>query len=332
MGGCLSTPFVPTLSETPTTTQADAPLGLTVDLHVPSGDTNLQSAVVTLPAGRVAQPVGRRGAAGLHAHAARHRHEQPGPCPGAAPQLARWRSIRRCCPPRSRATCTSARRRTATDSTPTASSSTPRTRPTGSRCASTGSIVADPSTGQLTATFANTPPIPFTDLKLNFNGGPQAPLASPGHVRRRDHHEHADADERYSAASTSVSYTVDANGSGGTCPTTPAFAPTMSLTTPNTNAGAGDPITINFASGDQQQNLGSIAATLPPGLIGEIKGVPLCASSQASAGTCSSDSQIGTATVSAGVGSSPLQLSPGTCTSPSAPTPPSLRPVDRRSG
>jgi hypothetical protein len=42
-----------------------------------------------------------------------------------------------------------------------------------------GTAAANPVTGQLTATFANTPQQPFEDLKLVFKGGPRAPLANP---------------------------------------------------------------------------------------------------------------------------------------------------------
>ena len=37
-----------------------------------------------------------------------------------------------------------------------------------------GHIVANPTTGQLTTTFDNTPQLPFTDFKLDFFGGPRA--------------------------------------------------------------------------------------------------------------------------------------------------------------
>ncbi len=307
MGGCISTPFVPTLSETPSTTEADAPLGLTVDLHVPSGDTDLQTAVVTLPQGVSLNP---SVAAGLQACTLTQLGigtSNPA-CPGATPVGTVEIDTPLLPTPLEGDVYIGA------PQSGDASSDTYRiyldaeNATYGISVRLAGSIVADPSTGQLTATFANTPPIPFTDLKLNFNGGAQAPLASPATCGAATTTSTLTPTSG-SAASTSASYTVDANGSGGACPPTEAFNPTMSLTTPNTGAGAGDPVTISFASGDQQQNLGAIDATLPPGLIGEIGSVPLCSSSQAAAGTCSSDSQIGTATVSAGVGSSPLQLS-----------------------
>ena len=45
---------------------------------------------------------------------------------------------------------------------------------------------------------------------------------------------------------------------------------------------------------------------MPPGLLGTLTGVPLCGQPQASLGTCSSASQIGSMTVAAGAGSHPF--------------------------
>ena len=308
MGGCLSSLFQPSLSITPSTTEVDAPLGLTIDLHVPTGDTDLQSAVVALPAGVSLNP---SVAAGLQACTLAQLGvgtNNPVTCP-AASQVGTVEIDTPLLPtpleggvyigaPQSGDTHTYRVYLDAENAT------------YGISVRLTGSIVADPSTGQLTATFANTPAIPFTDLKLNFNGGPQAPLASPATCGAATLTSTL-TPQTGSVASPSVSYTVDADGSGGSCPSTEPFNPTVSVTTPNSGAGATDPVTIGFASGDQQQKLGAITATLPPGLVGEIGSVAQCDNADAAAGTCASNSpnsQIGTATVSAGVGSSPLQL------------------------
>ena len=42
-----------------------------------------------------------------------------------------------------------------------------------------GNVHLDEKTGRLTTTFAETPELPFTDLKLDFSGGAQAALATP---------------------------------------------------------------------------------------------------------------------------------------------------------
>ena len=42
-----------------------------------------------------------------------------------------------------------------------------------------GNVSADPQTGQLTTTIADTPQVPFTSFDLDFDGGARAVLSSP---------------------------------------------------------------------------------------------------------------------------------------------------------
>ncbi len=300
MTGCASLPvFSPTITVTPGTTQRDAPTGLDVDVHVPSGNSDLQGATVTLPSGMSINPAVANVLGSAACASAQFNADT---CPAASavgtaeidsPLLSTPFTGSVYVGPQAGNTYTLyVWVKDATD---------------GLEVHLTGTATANTSTGQLTTSFPSTPPIPFTDLKLNFTGGADALLASPATCGIATTASTLTPTSG-AAASPSASYTVDANGSGGACPSTEAFNPTVSVTTPNAGAGANDPVTIGFASGDQQQNLGSITATLPPGLVGEIGSVPQCDNADATAGSCSSISQIGTATVSAGVGSSPLQL------------------------
>ena len=55
-----------------------------------------------------------------------------------------------------------------------------------------GEVDLDPATGQLKATFDNTPQLPFSRMRVDFQGGSQAPLATPAacgtySTPRRDH-------------------------------------------------------------------------------------------------------------------------------------------------
>ena len=46
-----------------------------------------------------------------------------------------------------------------------------------------GRVDVDPTTGQLTATFKNNPQLPFSALKVRFDGGENGSLATPTRVR-----------------------------------------------------------------------------------------------------------------------------------------------------
>ena len=44
-----------------------------------------------------------------------------------------------------------------------------------------GKVTLDGATGQIEATFENSPQLPFEDAELHFFGGERAPLATPAH-------------------------------------------------------------------------------------------------------------------------------------------------------
>lgn len=169
-----------------------------------------------------------------------------------------------------------------------------------------GRIAANPSTGQLTATFTGAPQIPFEDFQLHFNTGPRATIANPlscGSLRL------AGTVTPYGGAATAPAteaFSISQNPLGEACPETPPFALTQSVApqSPDT-AGAYSPFTFNIARADGQQYLSKVSTTLPPGLVGAIPSVALCGEPQAREGKCSEASKIGQVTVAAGAGSEP---------------------------
>ena len=166
-----------------------------------------------------------------------------------------------------------------------------------------GSIEPNPSTGRLEATFAENPQLPFSDLVLKLDGGPQAPLANPL----------ACGSAPVEAAFTPYTGTPDALSSTpfvtAGCPAPLPFSLAQSTQSSSPGAGAYTSYTFNLGREDGQQYLAQVKTVLPAGLLGAIPSVPLCGEPQASEGTCSSASQIGTATVSAGAGPEPLAFS-----------------------
>jgi hypothetical protein len=171
-----------------------------------------------------------------------------------------------------------------------------------------GRAFANTTTGQVTSTFANDPQLPFSDLKVLFKGGLRAPLATPqscGTFTTTSDFTPWSTPITPDATPSS-SFNVDWDGNGGACPSVPGLSPGFSAGTSNPNAGQFSPLTVTFSREDREQNLSGIQVRTPPGLLGSLSGVPLCGEPQASLGTCGAGSKIGSMTVAAGPGAHPF--------------------------
>jgi hypothetical protein len=319
---CAHVPFAPQISLQPTpaseggTTQAGAPTGLSVDLHLPQGNdpngrgtAELEKAVVTLPAGMTISP--SAASAGLQA------------CTDE--QFAAKSDSPAACPPgsvigedevQSPLVLSAALKGKVYLGQPLS------TDPTSGRMFRVfqeiqgfgldiklqGSVTADPSTGQLTATFANLPELPFEDFRLRFKGGANAVLVNPPVCG-----QNATATALYpysgnAPATPPASFATSYDGNGAPCPSVLPFAPSAAVSTSSSQAGALSPLTVTFARADETQPLGQIDAKLPAGLLGYVSKVALCEAGQAIAGTCPVESRIGTVSTTAGAGSDPLTV------------------------
>ena len=187
-----------------------------------------------------------------------------------------------------------------------------------------GEVKADPQTAQLTATFANNPQIAFSSFKLQFNGGAKAPLTSPSTCGTNTTSGVISPWSGNAAATPSSALTglTKAPG-GGACAKTMAarpFAPGFQAAPKATTAAAYTPFSAQIARADGQQELKGVDITLPPGATAKLAGVAYCPPSAIAAAatragaaekkssSCPAQSQVGVATVAAGSGTSPLQL------------------------
>ncbi len=176
-----------------------------------------------------------------------------------------------------------------------------------------GSVSANKETGQLTTSFIETPQLPFASLYLHFNSGPNASLATPVTCGS------------FPASSVLVpwsapyqpsleianSIVIKSGPNGEHCVSQAAerpFAPTSVAGTASPASGAYSPFTLTFSRNDGEQELLNLSVVMPPGLLASIASVPLCQEPQAAAGTCSSASQVGVATIAAGPGPEPFFL------------------------
>lgn len=321
--GCANVPFDPSLTLTPQTTQADAPTGLTADLHVPQDEdpsglatSHLQTAVVTLPPGMTLNPSAANVLAACSPAQFGIGSDAPPTCPVASqvgtvqidtpllPNPLTGSVYLGCSGPSAQTPCT--------PPTPGGPLTTNlyvyATAPAqGIDQKLLGTVSTDPSSGQVTTTFANQPQVPFTDFILTLAGGQTAPLANPLACGQAATTSSFTPYSGNASTTNATTFTVDADGAGGACPQPAPFAPGFSVRTNTLQAGAfDDPLTVDVTRGDRQQRLGRIAVQMPPGLLAVLASVPECPEPQASTGDCPAASRIGSTTVQAGSGTDPV--------------------------
>jgi uncharacterized repeat protein (TIGR01451 family) len=173
-----------------------------------------------------------------------------------------------------------------------------------------GTASVNPSTGQVTTVFQDTPQLPYEKLKLLINGGPFAPLANPQTCGLMTATGSAVpwSSSGAPAATLSSTFGIDWNGAGGACPSSPPFAPAFSANSTSTQAGGQTTFTLSVGRKDREGYLGGLRLSLPPGLIGDIAAVEQCPEPAASRGECAAGSEVGQIAVGAGAGSAPLWL------------------------
>jgi hypothetical protein len=316
--GCGSLAFDPALSLKPETTQSDEPDGATVDLHIPQttgepskpNSPDVQTAEVTMPEGMTLNPSAAHGLEACTNDEIGIGTDAAVGCP-AASQIG-----------------------TATIDAPgipngalnggvyvgTQESQEPESgkeyriflaaqAPTyGVGVRLEGHVYAKEGSGELRAVFNDNPQVPFEDVILKFNGGPRAPLANPLSCGPATP---AATIAPYSGqpprTATSSGFTVG-SGSAAPCASPLPFALAQSTVDSTPKAGAFTSFTLNLARTDGQQYLAKVRTVLPAGLLGAIPAVPLCGAAQATAGACTSASEIGKVTATAGSGSEPYSF------------------------
>jgi hypothetical protein len=174
-----------------------------------------------------------------------------------------------------------------------------------------GTVHLDPKTGRLTTEFTDTPQLPFSNLKVSFEGGARAALATPTHCGT---FEASTTLEPWAAPSLSSvallsELELTEGAQGGPCPGSQLpFAPTLAVQSTHDNAGAFTGFAMLLKRADGQQRFGSFTLAAPKGLAGLISKVPECGEPAASLGTCPATSRIGNVAITAGPGGYPLAI------------------------
>jgi hypothetical protein len=310
--GCDTLAFDPSITLAPDTSEADAPSAYSLELTVPQdGDANgfasseLRDAVVTLPSGVTLDPSAANGLQACSDEQFGAGSTTPPSCPSASvigsdevtspdvPEPLRGHLYVGQPEPGSMYRIFESLEGDGLD------------------VKLEGTAFPDPASGQITAIFDDLPQLPFGELRLHLKGGSTAALANPPTCGPAPTTTDLTPWSGNADATPFASFDVTADGSGSACPAAWPFAPGFSAGSNSLVAGASTTFSLTLSRPDRTQYLGGLSVHLPPGLLGDLAGVPLCPSAQAAAGTCPPASAIGTVTASSGAGEAPLTL-PGT--------------------
>jgi hypothetical protein len=325
--GCDQLAFNPSLTAKPTTTEADTPTGLDVDLEVPQvlnpyspSPSQIRGVTVTLPEGFSLNPnaadgktdcidantsIGTRNAATCPEFSkvgtlSINSSALPGPLPGAIylgePKPGDpYRLI-------------------------LAASGY------GTNIKLAGSAKADPQTGQLVVAFEDLPQSPLTEFNMHFFGSERGLLATPPQCGEYPVVTEFEPWNSVLPNQTSTSFFhVDSGPKGSVCATgARPFSPGLVAGTSNPTAGRHTQFNLNLSREDGEQNLTGLTVATPLGFSGRLQGIPYCpeaALNDLASGTrtgileqaepaCPLESQIGTVVGGTGAGTHPL-YSPG---------------------
>jgi hypothetical protein len=187
-----------------------------------------------------------------------------------------------------------------------------------------GEVAANPVSGQLVATFDQLPQLPYSHLKVHFRESQRAPLATPAacgnYATETDLTPWLDPSFAFSRT---TEFSLRSGIGGGACPPAVApFDPHAAGGTYNRNAGSYTPFYLHLTRSDTDQEITSYSAQLPPGLLGNLSGIPFCPEEAIAAASrnsgfaeierpsCPAASRIGHTTAGYGLGDA-LAYAPG---------------------
>jgi hypothetical protein len=165
-----------------------------------------------------------------------------------------------------------------------------------------GKGTIDQGTGQLTVSFDNTPQLPFEELKMSLKTGPRAALETPSACGTYAIQTEVTPWSGTATVKGESKFTISSGCNTG------GFKPGFKAGTAKPQAGSFSPFNLQVTQASGESNLSRLKATLPPGLLAKLAGVPLCGNAEAASGNCPAGSQVGTTTIGAGPGPNPIYV------------------------
>jgi hypothetical protein len=325
--GCEQLAFNPALTAQPTTTQADTPTGLDVNLRAPQtlsekvpSASELKGTVVTLPEGFSINPNAADGKVSCSDADANFGSTLPAACP----ETSKVGTIE------------------------IDSSALPAELPGaiylgepkpnnryrllitgdgfGTHIKLAGSVQLDPVTGRMVVSFKDLPQTTLQGFNFHFFGSERGLLATPTHCGSYQvMTEFEPWDDLLSNQTSVSSFTIDSGPGGSPCPAAVRpFTPTMVAGSADNTAGVYSSLLLRVNRADGDQNMVNINTVTPPGFSAKIAGIPYCPEAaiqqlqapgysgvtELLAPSCPAASQIGTMYAGTGAGGHPLN-SPG---------------------
>ena len=321
--GCEALGFGPTIAAKPTSSAAESPSGIDVDLDVQdpglteiggTADSDIKKTVVTLPAGITTNPAI---ASGLEV-CSLAQFQAEGPidtdpatgCPEAS-KVGRVSATTPLLDETLQGSVYVAKQSDNPFNSLLAIYVVVKNPNLGISVRLAGKVEPDPDTGRLTTTFDDMPQFPIGHLNFHFQGGSRAPLITPptcgayeGTVDLFPYSNPAAPLRR------TVSFQIDSPAGGsGPCPTSASqqpHSPGFSAGTVSSKAGSYSPFFFKLDRADGSQRLSAVSTTLPKGLIARLAGIPYC-----------SEAQIAQASSRSGEGQGALELASPSCPSAS---------------
>ena len=190
-----------------------------------------------------------------------------------------------------------------------------------------GEVSADPASGRLTARFdepshGGLPQVPFSSFQVSLDGG-RGVLSSPPTCGPNVTATALAPWTGAPPARPASAFQLSSAPGGGPCAATMAarpFAPGFAAGPRDNRARRFSPFAVHLTRPPGQQELREVDIVLPPGATARLKGVPYCppaaiAAAAARSGaeerrdpSCPAKSRVGSATVLAGTGGSPLRI------------------------
>jgi hypothetical protein len=324
---CERVHFDPSVTAEPTTNSVESPSGLNVSLEVPQtwenpdtiATSNLQSTTVTLPVGYTVNPSAGSGLVGctLGQYAAESSSSPAGSgCPPES-KLGKVEIETPVLAERLSGNVYLAQPFENKFNSLLAMYVIAKAPDRGIIVKTAGEIEPDPVTGQIVTTFDEIPQQPFSKVTLELKQGQTSPLASPPlcgsyTVLAQLIPSSAPTEPRF----LNNSFPIERGIGGGPCPSggAPPFYPTVIAGTQNANAGNYSPFYLRIVRNDGEQEITKFSTILPPGLTGNLSGVPFCSEAAVEAArnasglheikepSCPVTSEIGHSLVGAGVG------------------------------